>query len=165
MPSRRPLGLIVIPQQNTPAPKRQIKRLGAIRLGIFTLKSARGFGRFAALHSPLISRWGNNPMARRPKPVHQLTAAEFESMFPDEEACCAYLVARRWPEGVTCPRCGAVKPHKLPNRPWSWQCYQCAPDTSYRVLPHSGDHFREHKQAAPRLVQGHASHVDFQKGH
>jgi hypothetical protein len=37
-------------------------------------------------------------MARRPKPVHQLTAAEFDRMFPDEEACCAYLVARRWPE-------------------------------------------------------------------
>src|SRR5271169_1764580 len=33
-------------------------------------------------------------MARkRPKPVDQLSAAEFEAMFPDEDACCAYLVA------------------------------------------------------------------------
>jgi hypothetical protein len=68
----------------------------------------------------------------QPKPVHQLTAAEFEQMFPDEDACCAYLVARRWPNGVSCPRCGAAKPRKLTNRPWSWQCYQCAPQTSYR---------------------------------
>jgi IS1 family transposase len=80
-------------------------------------------------------------MARRPKPVHQLTAADFERMFPDEEACCAYLVARRWPDGVHCPRCGAVNPHKLPNRPWSWQCYQCAPDTSYRFSHIAGTIF------------------------
>ena len=26
-------------------------------------------------------------MAKRPKPVHQLTAAQFDAMFPDEEAC------------------------------------------------------------------------------
>lgn len=80
-------------------------------------------------------------MARRPKPVHQMTAAEFERMFPDEEACCAYLVARRWPNGVKCPRCGAEKPHKLSNRPWSWQCYQCAPDTSYRFSHIAGTIF------------------------
>jgi IS1 family transposase len=70
--------------------------------------------------------------AKQPKPVHQMSIAEFERMFPDEEACCAYLVSRRWPEGVACPRCGAFNPHKLPNRPWSWQCYACAPETSYR---------------------------------
>ena len=62
-------------------------------------------------------------------------------MFSDEEACCAYLVARRWPDGVRCPRCGAIHPHKLPNRPWSWQCYQCAPDTSYRFSHIAGTIF------------------------
>jgi len=80
-------------------------------------------------------------MARRPKPVHQMSVREFEKMFPDEEACCAYLVARRWPNGVHCPRCGAVKPHKLSNRPWSWQCYQCAPETSYRFSHIAGTIF------------------------
>lgn len=78
---------------------------------------------------------------KQPKPVHQLTAAEFDSMFPDEDACCAYLVARRWPEGVRCPRCGAENPHKLPNRPWSWQCYKCAPQTSYRFSHIAGTIF------------------------
>jgi hypothetical protein len=80
-------------------------------------------------------------MAKRPKPVHQLSNAEFETLFPDEEACCAYLVARRWPKGVRCPRCGAEKPHKLSNRPWSWQCYECAPDTSYRFSHIAGTIF------------------------
>ena len=78
---------------------------------------------------------------KQPKPVPQLTVAEFEAMFPDEDACCAYLVARRWPEGVRCPRCGAENPHKLSNRPWSWQCYQCAPETSYRFSHLAGTIF------------------------
>jgi IS1 family transposase/transposase-like protein len=79
--------------------------------------------------------------AKQPKPVHQLSAAEFDALFPDEDACCAYLVARRWPEGVRCPRCGAENPHKLPNRPWSWQCYKCAPQTSYRFSHIAGTIF------------------------
>lgn len=79
--------------------------------------------------------------AKQPKPVHQMSIAEFERMFPDEEACCAYLVSRRWPDGVACPRCGALNPHKLPNRPWSWQCYACAPDTSYRFSHIAGTIF------------------------
>ena len=78
---------------------------------------------------------------KQPKPVHQMSVAEFERMFPDEEACCAYLVKRRWPNGVACPRCGAVDPHKLSNRPWSWQCYQCAPETSYRFSHIAGTIF------------------------
>ena len=47
-------------------------------------------------------------MAKRPKPVPQMTTAQFEDRFPvgDDEACLRYLVARRWPQGVHCPRCG-----------------------------------------------------------
>jgi transposase-like protein len=66
--------------------------------------------------------------AKQPKPVHQLTAAQFESMFPDEDACRAYLQARRWPEGVHCPRCGNPAVYDLATRKWHWQCHQCAPD-------------------------------------
>lgn len=79
--------------------------------------------------------------AKQPRPIHQLTSAQFENMFPDEDACCAYLVGRRWPEGVRCPRCGAENPTKLGNRPWSWQCYQCAPETSYRFSHIAGTVF------------------------
>jgi hypothetical protein len=60
-------------------------------------------------------------MARRkqPKPIHQLTSAQFEKLFPDESACCAYLVARRWPNGVNCPRCGSGHVYELVCRvPW-----------------------------------------------
>lgn len=78
-----------------------------------------------------IDGWGVIAVARKPKPIQQLTEKQFESMFPDEEACCAYLVRRRWPEGVRCPRCG-FEVSELKGNPWHWQCYNCAPQTSYR---------------------------------
>ncbi len=80
-------------------------------------------------------------MARRPKPIHQLTVADFERMFPDEEACCAYLVGRRWPKGVQCPRCGATEPTELKGNPWHWQCYACGKPTSYRFSHITGTIF------------------------
>ncbi len=67
-------------------------------------------------------------MTKRPKPVHQLTAAQFDALFPNEDACKAYLKARRWPEGVRCPRCGNPAVYDLPSRKWHWQCEKCAPD-------------------------------------
>ena len=79
-------------------------------------------------------------MARRPKPIHQLSVADFERMFPDEEACCAYLVGRRWPKGIKCPRCGADVA-ALKGNPWHWQCYTCAPQTSYRFSHIAGTIF------------------------
>jgi transposase-like protein len=67
-------------------------------------------------------------MAKRPKPVHQLTVKQFEDMFPNEDACRAYLQARRWPEGVRCPRCGNPGVYDLATRKWHWQCHKCSPD-------------------------------------
>lgn len=78
---------------------------------------------------------------RRPKPVHQMTEGQFEAMFPDEEACKAYLVARRWPNGVVCPRCGAVKVFPVGSMPYKWQCYACAPDRGYRFSHIAGTIF------------------------
>ncbi len=68
---------------------------------------------------------------RRPKAVHQLTSAQFDDMFPvgDDEACKAYLVARRWPNGVHCPRCGNTDLYDASSyKSFHWQCRECAPD-------------------------------------
>lgn len=78
-------------------------------------------------------------MARRPKPVHQMTSAQFEATFPDETACKVYLVARRWPKGVHCPRCGSTEVTDLGD--FRWQCYACAPQTSYRFSHIAGTIF------------------------
>ncbi len=68
-------------------------------------------------------------MSRRPKAVHQMTIPQFEAAFPDEEACKAYLVARRWPNGVACPRCGNKDLYDHSSyKSFHWQCRACAPD-------------------------------------
>jgi len=80
-------------------------------------------------------------MARRPKPIPQMTVAQFEAMFPTEDACKAYLQARRWPDGVTCPRCfrrDRIRP--VGTMPFKWQCYNCAP-TGYRFSVIAGTIF------------------------
>ena len=82
-------------------------------------------------------------MAKRPKPVPQMTTAQFEAMFPvgDENAPKAYLMARRWPNGVTCPRCGNVDLYDASSyKPFHWQCRECAPQ-GYRFSVIAGTIF------------------------
>jgi transposase-like protein len=79
-------------------------------------------------------------MVKRPKPVHQMTASQFEARFYSEEACQTYLIARRWPNGVHCPRCGNTEVTALDSG-FHWQCYECAPETSYRFSGIAGTIF------------------------
>lgn len=60
--------------------------------------------------------------------IHQLNVAQFDKMFPDEEACREYLMAHRWPEGIRCPRCGNEKVATITGKPHHWQCRKCTPD-------------------------------------
>jgi transposase-like protein len=79
---------------------------------------------------------------KKPKAVHQLTSAQFEAMFVTEDDCIAYLVARRWPKGVHCPRCGNTKVYALASG-HHWQCTACAPggSTGYRFSHIAGTIF------------------------
>lgn len=61
------------------------------------------------------------------KRIQQMTVAQFEELFPHDEACKAYLASHRWPLGIKCPRCGADNPYELETRPFHWQCHACAP--------------------------------------
>jgi len=57
-----------------------------------------------------------------------MTIAQFEAMFPNENACKEYLTKNRWPDDVIrCPRCGFDKVFKH-TRPYHWNCYNCSPD-------------------------------------
>src|SRR5712691_5486942 len=80
-------------------------------------------------------------MARRPKPIPALTVAQFEAMFPDELACKSYLQARRWPQGIRCPRCGNERVFPVSSMPFKWQCYKCAPGSGYRFSVIAGTIF------------------------
>jgi len=62
------------------------------------------------------------------KRIHQMTVADFDRMFPHEDACKVYLAANRWPETVSCPRCGNTEVYALESRPHHWQCEECAID-------------------------------------
>ncbi len=64
--------------------------------------------------------------------IHQMSVAQFEKQFPHEDACKAYLMANRWPDGVVhCPRCG-FEAQAHGTKDFHWQCYNCAAQSSYR---------------------------------
>lgn len=77
-------------------------------------------------------------MAAR-KTIQQMTIPQWEAAFPTEEACSAYLVRHRWPNGVSCPRCGNKEVYAL-GKPFHWQCQQCAPQ-GYRFSEIAGTIF------------------------
>jgi transposase-like protein len=56
---------------------------------------------------------------------------EFQRMFPDEEACTAYLEEVRWPDGFECRFCGwKGEAWKLAAHPGMLRCPNCRKDTS-----------------------------------
>jgi transposase-like protein len=59
--------------------------------------------------------------------IKPMTMAQFNAKFPNEKACKSYLLMRRWPDGVKCPRCGNEKVYEL-AREFHWQCEKCAAD-------------------------------------
>jgi hypothetical protein len=88
-------------------------------------------------------------MAKRPKPVPQMTIAQFEARFPegDDKACLRYLVARRWPEGVKCPRCGNAEIYDASSyKPFHWQCVECSEAGPYRFSALVGTIFENTKK-------------------
>jgi transposase-like protein len=76
----------------------------------------------------------NNQAEHEPKFTRQLTMAGFDRMFPNEDACKAYLRDQRWPKIVICPRCGNDKVYASKARPFHWQCTKCGknPRAPYR---------------------------------
>ena len=56
------------------------------------------------------------------------TLSEFALRFATEEACRAYLVHARWPDGFRCPRCGATTAWRV--RTVLYQCTGCGRQTS-----------------------------------
>ena len=50
--------------------------------------------------------------------------------FPNEEACAAYLVKLRWPDGIACPRCESSKVYTCKDH---FRCSDCKRDFSVRT--------------------------------
>lgn len=56
------------------------------------------------------------------------TILEFEQRFASEEACRAYLLQLRWPDGFRCPRCGCSKAWETSRG--LYRCVDCDVQTS-----------------------------------
>jgi transposase-like protein len=71
--------------------------------------------------------------AKQPQ-IQQMTIDQFDKLFPHEDACREFLAANRWPDGVSCPRCGNMEGiTQLETRSQHYHCYACsANSTSYR---------------------------------
>src|SRR5713226_5832082 len=54
--------------------------------------------------------------------------------FADPTNCREYLVARRWPKGVTCPRC-------IASSEWLLTCCHVRERTEGRIKPAAGNQF------------------------
>lgn len=57
------------------------------------------------------------------------TLPAFQATFPDDDACRAYLVESRWPDGFRCPSCGAEEAWERPAR-GLFICRRCRRETS-----------------------------------
>lgn len=60
------------------------------------------------------------------------TLQEAIAYFSDEDRCIAYLVAMRWPDGVTCPKCGREDISYLAKQR-RWQCKSKHPRRQFSV--------------------------------
>jgi transposase-like protein len=70
--------------------------------------------------------------AKQPKQIMQMSVGQFEAAFPNEEACDAFLVAHRWPDGPSCPRCGSTRVYPLQTMAYKWECPDCRQGGAYR---------------------------------
>src|SRR5215475_1749002 len=50
---------------------------------------------------------------------------EFQTSFPDEASCAAFLFERRWPQGFVCPACGEGRAAFLRSRAHTYECLDC----------------------------------------
>ena len=72
-------------------------------------------------------------MARKQsKQIMQMSVTQFETAFPNEDACDRYLVAQRWPHGPYCPRCGSTSVYPLQTMQYRWECPDCRQGGAYR---------------------------------
>jgi len=55
---------------------------------------------------------------------------EFQTSFPDEASCAAFLFERRWPQGFVCPACGEGRAAFLRSRAHTYECLDCGRQTS-----------------------------------
>src|SRR5437870_13217439 len=67
---------------------------------------------------------------RGPAVARARSLSEFQTSFPDETSCAAFLFERRWPEGFVCPACSNGRAASLKSRANTYECLGCGRQTS-----------------------------------
>jgi hypothetical protein len=75
------------------------------------------------------------------------TFEQFNRQFSTDEACKAYIVQRRWPNGVHCPRCQRKERVYALKTPYRWTCCNadCGGRKGYRFSVTTGTIFSDTK--------------------
>ena len=69
---------------------------------------------------------------KKHQPTEPKTLQQAIVYFSNPDNCVAYLVERRWPEGVTCPNCGSAEVTYMPKRRL-WQCKARHPKAQFSI--------------------------------
>jgi hypothetical protein len=77
------------------------------------------------------------------KSIAEMTEAELERAFPDEESCIEWLVMSRWPDEKHCPRCGSDMVFPASLHEYRWRCCGCVPDLGYPFDYLTGTNFQD----------------------
>jgi len=75
--------------------------------------------------------------------MNKYTTKDFDTEFPNDDACLEWIKNHRYPNGITCPKCQKVtKHHRVKSRP----CYECD-YCGHQVYPTADTIF--HKSTTP----------------
>lgn len=85
--------------------------------------------------------------------MRRYTIRAFESQFPDDKACLAFLFKARWPQGATCARCGQATKHFPRSTQRAYSCMICGT----LVFPTAGTIF--HKSPTPLRLWFYAMYL------
>ncbi len=78
------------------------------------------------------------------------TIEDFDTDFPDDDACLEYIKNRRWPDGIHCETCGQVRKHHRVTGRTAYACDYCG----HHVYPLAGTIFE--KTTTPLRLWFHA---------
>jgi transposase-like protein len=76
-----------------------------------------------------------------------MTFEQFDKNFPTDDACKEYIVAKRWPDGVRCPRCNRKEKVYALKAAFRWTCCNadCGERKGYRFSVTTGTIFQDTK--------------------
>ncbi len=63
-------------------------------------------------------------------PTYPDSHPSFQRPFPDDDACAAWLIEMRWPDGLVCPNCSHDKGWALRGKPHAFECAGSGRQTS-----------------------------------